>query len=60
MTGFDSVIHGLCSPRSGMVTVPDTHLSHQPIANRNFLGARFQQKAKDLVAGLKPMALTFA
>ncbi len=43
MTGFDSVIHSLASPLSGMATVPVTHLLHTIIANRNFLGARFQR-----------------
>ena len=41
MTGFDSVILHMRLSRSGMATVPDTHLSQPIIANRNYLGVRF-------------------
>jgi hypothetical protein len=62
MTGFDSVIHRLCSPRSGMATVPDTHMLHHLSANSvRTLGARFvgaAKKAQDVAASyVSPYAL---
>ncbi len=43
MTGFDSVTTGAASLLFGMATVPVTHMLQPIIANRNYLGVRFQR-----------------
>ena len=48
MTGFDSVIHGVRSPPSGMATVPVTHMLHTISANSGILA-----KAREIAGNVK-------
>ncbi len=48
MTGFDSVIHGVRSPPSGMATVPVTHMLHTISANNGILA-----KAREIAGNVK-------
>gem|GEM_PF-3198026 len=49
MTGFDSVIHAVSPPLLGIADFPSPN-PRTIIANRNFLGARFQ-RVKNTVRG---------